>query len=146
MNSVPPIQPSPDPEGDNPLQFWVAYIPGDGEKKNYLSDGKGNLRMFKSESVLREWLKPQLRPEVYEMVVVHSVQGQIVLPDDGTFGDPPPHNSQSLREKQRIPKIVPIVPVDMQNIKPITTMAPFTVPTAQEQLDSLEKRRRRRRN
>lgn len=139
MNSAPPIQPSPDPEGDNPLQFWVAYIPGEGEKKNYLSDGKGNLRMFKSESVLREWLKPQLRPEVYEMVVVHSVQGQIVLPDDGTFGEPPP-------QKQRIPKIMPILPVDMQNIKPITTMAPFTVPTAQEQLDSLVKRRRRRRN
>lgn len=139
MNSVPPIQPSPDPDDDNPLQFWVAYIPGEGEKKNYLSDGKGNLRMFKSESVLREWLKPQLRPEVYEMVVVHSVQGQIALPDDGTLGAPPP-------QKRRIPKIMPIVPVDIQNSKPITTMARFTVPTVQEQLDNLVKRRRRRRN
>lgn len=139
MDSMQPLQPSPDPDGDNPLQFWVAYIPGEGEKKNYLSDGKGNLRMFKSEQVLREWLKPQLRPEVYEMVVVHSVQGRIALPDDGTLGAPPP-------QKRRIPKIMPIVPLDMQTLRPIMTMAPNTVPTAQEQLDSLVKRRRRRRN
>lgn len=133
MNSVSPIQPSPDPEGDNPLQFWVAYIPGEGEKKNYLSDGKGNLRMFKSESVFREWLRPQLRPEVYEMVVVHSVQGQIVLPDDGTLED-------------RIQSIPESTPLYMQSLNPITTMAQPTAPTAQEQLDSLIKRRRRRRN
>lgn len=139
MNSVQPIQPSPDPDGDNPLQFWVAYTPGKGDKKNYLSDGKGNLRMFKSESALRQWLEPQLRPEVYEMVVVHPVQGKIALPDDGMFGTPPP-------AARRIPKIMPIVPLDMRNLKPITTMAPNTVPTAQEQLDNLIKRKRRRRN
>lgn len=136
MQQTQPLQSSPDPDGDNPLQFWVAYIPGEGEKKNYLSDGKGNLRMFKSESVLREWLKPQLSLEVYEMVVVHSVQGQIVLPDDGTVGDPLP-------QKRSVPEIIPL---DMRNLKPITTMAAPTVPTAQEQLDSLINRRRRRRN
>lgn len=139
MDTTQPTQPSPDPDGDNPLQFWVAYIPGEGEKKNYLSDGKGNLRMFKSEGALRDWLKPQLRPEVYEMVVVHSVQGKIALPDDGTFGAPPP-------TPRLIPEIFPILPLDMRNLKPISTFAPNTVPTVQEQLDNLVKRKRRRRN
>ena len=136
MNSMQPIQSSPDPDGDNPLQFWVAYIPGEGEKKNYLSDGKGNLRVFKNESALREYLKPQLSPEVYEMVVVHQVQGQIALPDEGTF-------STSLLTPKYVSDVLPL---DMRNLKPITTMALPTVPTAQEQLDSLVKRRRRRRN
>lgn len=129
MNAADPqANPSPDPEDSNPLEFWVAYIPGEGEKKNYLSDGKGNLRIFRSKGALQDWLKPQLRPEVYEMVVVHSVQGQIALPDDGTFG--------------KIP-----YPVDMRTPgwKPITTLAPPTVPTAQELLESFAKRRRRRR-
>lgn len=139
MDTTQPVQPSPDPDGDNPLQFWVAYIPGEGEKKNYLSDGQGHLRIFKSEIALREYLKPQLRTEVYEMIVVHEVQGQIALPDDGTFGTPPP-------APHRIPEIMPIIPLDMRNLKPIMTMAPNTVPTVQEQLDSLVKRKRRRRN
>ena len=141
MDTQQQAQPSPDPNPDeaNPLQFWVTYIPGEGEKKNYLSDGKGNLRLFKSEDALRKWLKPQLRKEVYEMVVVHPLQGMIALPDDGTLGAPPP-------QKQRVPKIMPIVPLNMQNLKPITTLAQETLPTAQEQLDSLVKRRRRRRN
>jgi hypothetical protein len=134
MDSTPVTQPSPDPDGDNPLQFWVAYIPGQGGKKNYLSDGKGNLRIFKSESALREYLRPQLRPEVYEMVVVHPVQGKIALPDDGTFGTPP-------RPPRRIPEIIPL---DMRNLKPITTLAPPTVPTAQELLDNHVRRRQRR--
>lgn len=139
MDTTQPVQPSPDPDGDNPLQFWVAYIPGESEKKNYLSDGKGNLRVFKSEDALREYLKPQLRPEVYEMVVVHQVQGKIALPDDGTLGTPPP-------TPRHIPKIMPIVPLDMRTLgKPIMTMAPHTVPTAQEQLDYYAKKRQRRR-
>lgn len=140
MDITQPAQPSPDPDGDNPLQFWVAYIPGKGDKKNYLSDGKGHLRMFKSEKALREYLQPQLRPEVYEMVVVHQVQGKIALPDDGTLPVPPP-------TPRRLPKIMPIVPLNMQGFsKPITTMAPNTVPTVQELLDNLVKRKRRRRH
>lgn len=140
MDSTQPTQPNPDLEGDNPLQFWVAYMPGEGEKKNYLSDGKGNLRMFKTEQAMRDYLKPQLPPEAYEKVVVHSLQGMIALPDDGTLGAPPP----ALR---RIPKIMPIVPLNMQSFgKPISTLAQPTVPTAQEQLENLVKRKRRRRN
>jgi len=129
--------PDPDPDGDNPLQFWVAYIPGEGEKKNYLSNGKGNLRIFKSEGALRDWLKPQLRKEMYEMVVVHQVQGQIAIPDDGTLGAPPPQPKRRVHE---------IIPLDMRNLKPITTLAQPTMPTAQEQFDSLVKRKHRRRN
>ena len=127
MNATQPAQPSPDPDGDNPLQFWVAYIPGEGNKKNYLSDGKGNLRIFKSEEALRKWLQPQLRQEVYEMVVVHPVQGKIALPDDGTLAVAPP-------------------PLVMPNLKPMTTLAAPSLPTVQELLDSHVKRRRRRRH
>jgi hypothetical protein len=102
-------------------------------------DGKGNIRIFKSESVLREWLKPQLRTEVYEMVIVHPVQGKIALPDDGTFGKLP----QPVR---KLPRWSPgDVPLDMRNLKPITTLAPSAAPTAQEQLNGLIKRRSRRR-
>ena len=134
--------PTPDPDGNNPLEFWVAYMPGEGEKKNYLSDGKGNLRVFKSERVLREWLKPQLSPEVYEMVIVHSVQGNITLPEDGTFGAPP---NLILPQDSRKP-----APLDLSklNITPIQTLALPTIPSAQEQLDyfAQHRRRRRRRN
>lgn len=139
MDTIQPVQPSLDPDSDNPLLFWVAYIPGEGEKRNYLSDGKGHLRMFKKKKALRDYLKPQLSPEVYEMVVMHQVQGKIALPDDGTLGAPLP-------TQRRIPKIMPIIPLDIKNIQTIRTFAPHTVPTAQEQLDSLVKRKRRRRH
>lgn len=137
MDATQPIQSSPDPDGDNPLQFWVAYLPGEADKKNYLSDGEGNLRVFKSEGALRDYLKPQLRPEVYARVVVHQVQGQIALPDDGTLGTPLP-------APRRIPEIIPL-DIWTPSRKPITTLAPPTVPTAHEQLDGYVKRRRRRR-
>ena len=131
--------PNPDPDGDNPLEFWVAYIPGEGEKKNYLSDGKGNLRVFKSESALREYLKPQLRPEVYEMVVVHPLQGKIALPDDGTIHTNP-------QRINRLPRWSPgDVPFDMRNLKPITTLVQPTVPTAQELLADYQRRQKKRR-
>lgn len=143
MNKPDKLPPStPDPDGNNPLQFWVAYIPGEGEKKNYLSDGKGNLRVFKSEEALRGWLKPQLRPEVYEMVVVHPVQGMIALPDDGTNTRTGGRHPQPLR---KFPRWSPgDVPLDMRDLKPITTVEPPTLPTAQEMLDDYFKRRRRR--
>ena len=130
MNQLPPSQPAPDPDSENPLLFWVAYIPGEGKKKNYLSDGNGHLRVFKSEGALRDWLKPQLRPEVYEMVVVHSLQGQIALPDDGTITSTP----------------APMYVFDAPAGQPIKTLALPTVPTSQELLNSLINRRRRRRN
>ncbi len=136
--------PTPEPDGDNPLRFWVAYIPGEGEKKNYLSDGQGHLRVFKSEEALRTWLKPQLRQEVYEMVVVHPVQGKIAVPDDGTPG-------KTQQPARKLPRWSPGgFPLDMRGLKPmpmpITTLAPPTAPTAQELLDNHLKRRRRRRH
>lgn len=139
--SDPQTNPSPDPEENNPLEFWVAYIPGEGEKKNYLSDGKGNLRIFKSKKALRDWLKPQLRQEVYEMVVVHPVQGQIAIPDDGTLGKVPYPVSQIPRWA---PGGIPFDTLTPQR-KPITTLAPPSSPTAQELLETTLKRRRRRR-
>jgi len=121
---------TPQESESNPLEFWAAYIPDEGEKRNYLSDGKGHLRIFKSESALREWLKPQLSPEVYEMVVVHPIQGTIAIPEQ----DAPPQRRTSL-----------MTPLDLSKITPISTLARDGLPTAQDLLESYKKRRLRRR-
>jgi ubiquinone biosynthesis protein COQ9 len=110
----------------NPLEFWVAYLQ-DGDKKNYLSDGKGHLRVYKTEGTLREYLKANLSPETYAMIVVHPVQGTIAVPEDGV---------QQIRLTE---------PANIPNPIPISTLAPLTVPTASEQLDDLLKRRKIRR-
>jgi len=65
----------------NPLVFWVAYMPN-GKKKNYLSDGKGHLRLYKTEEALRAYLVDALAPEACVRVVVHSIQGQIAIPEE----------------------------------------------------------------
>jgi hypothetical protein len=111
----------------NLLEFWVAYLP-DGDKKNYLSDGKGHLRVYKTEGAIHDYLKVNLSPEIYAMIVVHSVQGTIVVPEDGV---------------QQLQLTAPYLP----NSKPIpiSTLAPLTVPTASEQLANLLKRRKIRR-
>jgi len=128
MDNLPfdPIQESE----SNPLEFWIAYIPGEGGKRNYMSDGKGHLRIFKLKSALREWLKLQLSPEVYEMVVVHSIQGKIAIPKQ----DAPPQRRASL-----------MTPLDLSKITPISTLAAPTFPTATELLEIYKKRRSRKR-
>ena len=123
-----PLLETPQESESNPLELWVSYIPGEGDKKNYLSDGKGHLRIFKSEAALREWLEPQLPPEVYEMVVVHPVQGQIAVPEDAS-----PRRRASL-----------MTPLDLFKITPISTLARDGSPTAQDLLESYKKRRLRR--
>ena len=111
----------------NPLEFWVAYLQ-DGNKKNYLSDGKGHLRVYKTEGSLREYLKANLSLETYAMIVVHSVQGTIAVPEDGVV--------QLQLTAPYIPNSKPI---------PISTLAPLTMPTASEQLENLQKRKKIRR-
>jgi hypothetical protein len=114
---------------ENPLLFWVAYLPN-GDKKNYLSDGKGHIRVFKIEIAIREYLdtlRPLMSAETHSTIVVHSIQGTIAVPDDGV-----PQNQLAN-------------PTDMQTPIQISTFAPSTVPTASEQLDSLLKQRKSRR-
>ena len=124
---------SPEKEEDNPLMFWVAYLPGEEDKKNYLSDGSGNLRIFKSEILIREYLdnniKTLMSPDMYDSIVVHSVQGEIVVPDEGGVVTTP--------AMEYVPVSAPLI---------VSTLATQTAPpNATEMLDSLLKRRNHRR-
>ena len=110
----------------NPLLVWIAYMPGEGDKKNYLSDGKGHIRIFKTEDAAKEHLEDHLPPEVLLNVVVHSVQGTIVVPVDDVA-------TTSIGYEVT------------QTPAPIHTLAAPTVPTTTEQLESLLKRRRNKR-
>lgn len=149
----------PTPE-ENPLLFWVAYLPNeDGTKFNYLSDGKHNLRVFRSEAAIRQFLESNMPPAFYERVVVHSVQGQIAVPFDNfpMPVDQLPGGSLHVPNLDNIkrsnPFLVPppgteIIPLDMLKMKPIRTTAADTYPTSLEQLHEYERRnkKRRRRN
>lgn len=94
------------------LTFWVAYQM-DGKQRKYLSDGKGHLRVFKSEEAINKYLEP-LTPEEREKVTVHFVQGKFAIPE--------PQPSQ-------------------QTIQPITSLAaPHLPPLAAELLDNYKRR------
>ncbi len=110
----------------NPLLFWVAYLPGEGEKKKYLSNGHGGLRLFKSEIAIHEYLTGNLTPEVLERIVVHSIQGMIAVPQEEEIG------------------IGGTLKTD-EALKPIGTLAVDGAPTAHEVLTDYIKRNKRRR-
>ena len=110
----------------NPLLVWVAYMPGEGGKKNYLSDGKGHIRIFKTEDAAQKHLEDHFPPEVLLNVVVHSVQGTIAVPVDDVA------TASMVYEVTQTPV-------------PIHTFAAPTAPTATEQLESLLKRRKNKR-
>jgi len=67
-----------DPE--NPLEFYTAYLPN-GNLKNYLSNGKGGVRLVKDRAKLEEWLKAKLSPEDFARVVIHAVAANFVVPE-----------------------------------------------------------------
>jgi hypothetical protein len=113
-------------EEANPLLVWVAYTEGEGSKRNYLSNGKGGLRVFKSEDKLNDYLKETFDEAMRAKIKTHSIQGKIAIPiDDYVFA------STDYTET--------IMPA------PIHTLAVPTAPTATEQLDMILKRRRIRR-
>lgn len=103
--------------------LWAAYLPGEGDTKNYMGDGKGNIRMFKTEQAMREYLEPLLLPETYSRVVVHPVDVTIVVP-----------------EPEGEPVIQPHI--SLGRLDPITTLAPYTIPTAQELLKNIQRRKK----
>lgn len=133
---------TPAHEERNPLEFWVAYIPGEGDKKNYLSDGKGHIRVFKTEQAINDYLCDNLRPEVLEMVVVHPIQGQIAVPEDET--PPAAPKIITLDQITSLPSIFPEINMDLSSVASITTLAPPSFPTAMELLDNYKKRGRKR--
>lgn len=126
MNNQQPIIDETE-EVTNPLLFWVAYMPGEGNEKKYLSDGKGNLRIYKTEGKMRKYLEENLPQSDYEKVVVHSVQGQIVLPEDETA-------------LQQAPAPTATSPLRL----PINTLAADMVPTAMDLLRNYKPRRRKK--
>jgi hypothetical protein len=104
------------------LIFWVAYRKA-GEKKHYLGNGKGTIRLFKSEEALREYLQPLLSPADYENVVVHSIVGQLALPETD---EPKTETKPAL------------------NFTPISTLAAPTRPTSLELMQDYIKRHKGR--
>ena len=100
------------PQSPEELVFWVAYQPN-GELKNYLGDGQGHIRLFKSEQALRDFITPLLTPEELAKTIIHPVNGNFVVPEP--------------EEKKPLP---------------IHTLALQTMPTAMELLNNYKKRRR----
>lgn len=151
-------EPKIQPEEENPLLFWVAYLPAANGKCNYLSDGKGNLRVFRTEQGMRDYLEPLMPADIYATVVVHSVQGTIIVPydnysmpmdqiPDGSlhYSKPESFKFKPLRKPLLPPLGANIIPFDMMNMKPAITTAPATHPTSLEQLQNLEQRRKKAR-
>jgi hypothetical protein len=83
---IPPddIQPNEQPPREVITHLYAAYLPfiaEDGsDKKNYLTNGEGGLRLFKTEQAFREWLEPQMQPENYAKVVIHPIEAKLALP------------------------------------------------------------------
>ena len=108
-------QPNETDPAENPLLLWVAYLPGEGNDKHYLSNGKGGVRVFKTEDAILKHLRENLTPDVFERVVVHTVQGEIVV---------------ALEEGTQAPPDV-IIPVQIPPVS-IGTLARDSAPTATE--------------
>ena len=98
---------------DDPLTLWLAYQNGADGLKHYLGDGKGNIRLFKTETALREYLIPLLTPEQMEITVIHHVGVMFAVPE--------------MEQQEQI-------------IMPISSLAPHTLPTAIELLNNYRRR------
>lgn len=104
-------------EQESPLEFYTAYLP-DGEKKHYLSNGKGGVRLVKDRHMLELWLQEKMKPEDFARIVIHAVAANFVVPE------PEPE-----------PKPLPMA---------IKTLYPATSPpSAEELLDEWKKSRKR---
>jgi hypothetical protein len=63
--------------------FWVAYKQVE-DKKMYLSDDKKHLRIYKTETALREYLKLTMSEEDIKTIIVHPISGKIAVPVEDT--------------------------------------------------------------
>lgn len=126
----------------SPLEFWAAYIPGEGTKRHYLSNGKQGkakgLRLWRSQQKAWEWLGAQLEAgklthEVFITIKVDRIEGKLALPPEA---DLPPRLVQE-------PKPLRFSAPD--HLIPITTLHPPSVPTAVDLLLDHERRKARRR-
>ena len=103
------------------MEFYAAYIPN-GEKKNYLSNEQGGIRLLRDRQLLENYLREKLSPEEFRKVVIHPVSG--------TFALPP--------ELEEI--TAPYLPKEPMVI---TTLYPATVLTAEELLQDVIHTRKR---
>jgi len=103
------------------MEFYAAYIPN-GDKKNYLSNEQGGIRLLRDRQLLENYLREKLSPEEFEKVVIHPVSG--------TFALPP--------ELEEI-----IIPYSPKEPMVITTLYPATVPSAEELLQDVIHTRKR---
>lgn len=89
------------------LILWVAYQEN-GDKKNYLGDGKGNVRLFRNEEAIKAYLQSILTHEQLEATFIHSIAGHIVVPEPEpeqplvistlAFDNLPPNTQDQLNE------------------------------------------------
>lgn len=133
----------------DPFLFWIAGLPGEGEKINYMSNGAGKLRMFRTVDGMLIYLRElrddgKIRQEVYEMIIVHSVVGKIAVPDDGNAPDP---DQVQPIIPPRLPNLIPrlLADIDLTKIHPIETLARDGAPTAQDALEEEMQRQAKRR-
>lgn len=135
MNNQQPVpestNSSPDPtQPKGPItELYVAYLPTVGpdgkEMCNYLTNGEGGLRCFKSRQACSDWLEPQLSPEKFAAVVIHPIEAKLALPAE--LG-PRPDLLQSIRQ-----------PV---HLAPLTTSDHLGVLNTLELLQNYEERRK----
>jgi len=104
--------------------LYVAYVNGEDEKKHYLGDGKGNVRIFKTETLLREHIRPLLSPDKYESVIIHPVICKLAIPEQGN-----PTGT---------------IVSDSGGLLPISTLSKLKEPTANELLANYIQRRKRK--
>ena len=95
------------------LRFFVAYQKGVDNKYNYLGDGQGNIRLFKTQAAIDKFLDDNLPADIRAGVFTHPVNGNFVVPE----------------------------PEEPKPIT-IRTLAPQTTPTAMELLENYKKRKR----
>lgn len=120
--------------GKSPIELWVAYVPGEGDKKNYLSNGKEGkekgIRLFKSERAAWDHLKElfakgKMTEWAYLNVVVHPIEGKIAVPDE-------------VQEPHAVPIRLPLKN-QPTFLNPLITFAKDDVPTSLELVQQYER-------
>lgn len=134
-----------DPEEENPLLFWAAYQVGTDDKKHYLGNGKGGIRLFKKkdgEGGIEEFLDKNVPADRRHLVHVHQVQGKMAIPlteKDIEELTPKP------APLPRIPHVLGSLPIETPGL-PISTLAVDGnfPPSAVDALNDIESKRKKR--
>lgn len=67
------------------LVFWVCYKKDEAGKCNYLGDGKGHIKLFKTEQAIKDFVGyPDMTIEEIEKIkeiCIHSIKGLFAVPE-----------------------------------------------------------------